>query len=237
VEILSGEYIKRLREEKGISKEEIAEKTKINISIIDEIEKCDNIYDLEPHKQLLAKQILKELGVEVKIKPQIEKVCNISCREDLLEEKSNKLSHILVLLILIALTFIASANINKTQIQTNQVVQQEKPDKVSVSNDTNQEQPEEIIQKITLKADDEVWITADIDGEKSIFNIKKDEEKTIYFKGKISFETIGNADKLRIIFNNQEVRFQNKEVVHNVFVDKEGVFYSGYNLLRGIPKI
>ncbi|NPA12779.1 MAG: hypothetical protein GXO45_02200, partial [Aquificae bacterium] len=45
------------------------------------------------------------------------------------------------------------------------------------------------------------------------------------------FETIGNADNLIIIFNKKSIDFNNK-IIHNLFVDAEGVFFNGYNLTK-----
>jgi hypothetical protein len=50
-------------------------------------------------------------------------------------------------------------------------------------------------------------------------------------------DTVGNADKLNIIYGDQEVKISDREIIHNVFVDSEGIFYNGYNVLRGAPKI
>ena len=82
-----------------------------------------------------------------------------------------------------------------------------------------------------------MWIAISVDGEKSIINLKEGESKTIHFNNKIVFETIGSADKLKIIYDGKEVKISGREIVHNVFVDSEGIFYNGYNVLRGVPKI
>jgi len=135
--------------------------------------------------------------------------------------------------ILIAFIY-ANANLNKNAtFQVNPIQHKEETKQATI---TSENQDNKIIY-IVLKADDEVWIIATIDGEKTIFNIKKDEEKTLYFGNKIVFETVGNADKLKIIFEDQEVKISDREIIHNVFVDSEGIFYNGYNVLRGAPKI
>lgn len=101
----------------------------------------------------------------------------------------------------------------------------------------NQTDTSDSQKQIILKSNGDVWITASIDGEKKIFNIKEGEVKVITFTNKIAFETIGNVHQLIMVFDDKEISLKDKEIIHNVFVDGEGIFYNGYNLLRGMPKI
>ncbi len=77
-----------------------------------------------------------------------------------------------------------------------------------------------------------MWISVYIDGKINIFNLKKGEEIPINFNNKVYFQTIGNADKVLLIYNGKKITFS-KKVIHNLFVDATGVFKNGYNLAQG----
>lgn len=226
-----GEKVKEYREKIGLSVSELAKETAIPESIIIKIE-TDPSYCSTAHGKLQAKKILKHLGVEF--------------QEDVLEtqhspsvgrnsKKARGLTRYVIHLgLLVTLVVFIYANAiyrqEKTELSSNTVP-------AYIPKETQPEDNQPHISSITLKSSGDVWITATIDGEKTIFNIKEGETKTITFQNKIAFETIGNVHQLTIQFGDQEVSFKDKEVIHNVFVDEEGIFYNGYNVLRGKPKI
>ncbi|NPA54590.1 MAG: hypothetical protein GXO21_08010 [Aquificae bacterium] len=89
------------------------------------------------------------------------------------------------------------------------------------------------ISDIVLKANSDIWLTAYVDGKEVILKLKKGEKKKITFCKKIRFETIGNANKLEVVFDNKKVKLsQNRKILHNVFVDSEGIFINGYNIVE-----
>lgn len=147
-------------------------------------------------------------------------------------ELTKYMTHLAILIILLVFVY-ANALYNQKELEvTNKILDQSQLTQSKII----AEKPAQV-RSITLKSTGDVWITAMIDGEKTIFNIKDGETKTINFQNKIAFETIGNVNQLIIQFGEQEVSFKDKEVIHNIFVDEEGIFYNGYNVLRGKPKI
>jgi len=226
--------IKSARIGKRLTIEELSSLAGVSVDIIEKIESDEDFALKDPYGRLYAKKLCQFLQLD----------CNLPSETleiNLIKEKNQKFSqkvleflpHLFAGFILVAFVY-ANANLNKnTTFQVNPIQHKEETKKVTITSE-NQDNK---ITYIVLKADDEVWITATIDGEKTIFNIKKGEEKTLYFENKIVLDTVGNADKLRIIFGDQEVKISDREIIHNVFVDSEGIFYNGYNVLRGAPKI
>jgi len=46
---------------------------------------------------------------------------------------------------------------------------------------------------------------------------------------------VGNADNLFISFKGKTVKLtENSKILHNIFIDDEGVFLNGYNILSDI---
>jgi transcriptional regulator with XRE-family HTH domain len=226
--------IKSARIEKGLTIEELSSLAGVSIDIIEKIENDEDFVLKDPYGRLYAKKLCRFLQLDCNLPSETVEVNLIKEKNHNFSQKVSKfLPHLFVGFILIAFIY-ANANLNKnTTFQVNPVHHKEEMKQATITSE-NQDNK---ITYIVLKADDEVWIAATIDGEKTIFNIKKDEEKILYFENKIIFETVGNADKLRIIFGDQEVKISDREIIHNVFVDSEGIFYNGYNVLRGVPKI
>jgi hypothetical protein len=226
--------IKSARIGKRLTIEELSSLAGVSIDIIERIENDEDFALKDPYGRLYAKKLCQFLQLDCNIPSETVEI-------NLIKEKNQKFSqkvleflpHLFAGFILVAFIY-ANANLNKNPtFQVNPIQHKEETKKVTITSE-NQDNK---ITYIVLKADDEVWITATIDGEKTIFNIKKGEEKTLYFENKIVLDTVGNADKLRIIFGDQEVKISDREIIHNVFVDSEGIFYNGYNVLRGAPKI
>jgi len=226
--------IKSARIEKGFTIEKLSSLAGVSIDIIEKIENDEDFVLKNPYGRLYAKKLCQFLQLDCNIPSETVEINLIKEKNHNFSQKLSKfLPHLLVGFILIAFIY-ANANLNKNPtFQVNPIQYKEETKQATI---TSENQDNKIIY-IVLKADDEVWITATIDGEKTIFNIKKDEEKTLYFENKIVFETVGNADKLKIIFEDQEVKISDREIIHNVFIDSEGIFYNGYNVLRGAPKI
>jgi transcriptional regulator with XRE-family HTH domain len=226
--------IKSARMEKGFTIEELSSLAGVSIDIIEKIEIDEDFALKDPYGRLYAKKLCQFLQLDCNIPSETVEINLIKEKNHNLSQKVSKfLPHLFAGFILIAFIY-ANANLNKnTTFQVNPVQHKEETKQVKIISENQDIQ----ITYIVLKADDEVWITATIDGEKTIFNIKKGEEKTLYFENKIVFDTVGNADKLEIIYGDQEVRISDREIIHNVFVDSEGIFYNGYNVLIGAPKI
>lgn len=229
-----GEVIRKERELRGLSVYDLSRETAIPENIIKKIED-DPEYLNTPHGRLQLKALMRYLNIDLeKNFPDEHTLCkeNLNQKKHLTNPKFKKyMLHIGMFLMLVVFIY-ANALYNSGNI-----------DIKHVNNNTNQVQNIENgqnlpqVSSITLKSSGDVWITAVIDGEKTIFNIKEGETKTINFQNKIAFETIGNVNKLTIVFGDKEVSFKDKEVIHNVFIDEEGIFYNGYNVLRGKPKI
>lgn len=228
-----GDIVRKHRERKSLSISELAEQTAIPENIIIKIETDPN-YSNTPHGRLQAKNLLKFLGTDEL--DFLEKTENETPYSDKISIKKLELTkymtHLAILIILLVFVY-ANAIYNQKELEvTNKILDQSQLTQSKII----AEKPAQV-RSITLKSTGDVWITAMIDGEKTIFNIKDGETKTINFQNKIAFETIGNVNQLIIQFGEQEVSFKDKEVIHNIFVDEEGIFYNGYNVLRGKPKI
>lgn len=225
-----GEKIKQQREKKGISISELARETAIPESIIIKIE-TDPVYSSTAHGRLQAKKVLKHLGVEeIDEDVQVYQLYSTSKSSTKTVSLGRYIVHLGFVVILLVFIY-ANAIYRQERTELSNITPAYVPTELPLQENLLQ------VKSITLKSSGDVWITASVDGEKTIFNIKDGETKTITFQNKIAFETIGNVHQLTIQFGNQEVSFKDKEVIHNVFVDEEGIFYNGYNVLRGKPKI
>lgn len=231
----TGEVIRKHREYKGLSICDLSKETSIPENIIQKIENDDE-YINTPYGILHAKTIMKYLGIDSK------EFFNESVLTDIDSQHPNfryfyrlKSNHILHAGLILVLAVFIYANAIYTSEKVD--IYKTTSDNVGKLEYPDVQQETQKIDSITLKSSGDVWITAVVDGEKMIFNLVDGETKTINFENKIAFETIGNVNKLSIVFGNKEIVFKDKEIVHNVFVDEEGVFYNGYNVLRGKPKI
>ncbi|MCX7739069.1 MAG: hypothetical protein N2Z80_06650 [Hydrogenothermaceae bacterium] len=224
-----GEIIKIEREVRGLSVSDLAKQVSLPESTIIRIEQ-DPDYIKTHHGILQAKAVLKYLNIDVYILLQPD--------ETLKPQKSKKFFYsskyltYSIALILFAIFLYANA-VYRNQIDVQ--IDQNSTANLQVNQENLEYQHVEKV--ITLKSEGDVWITAIIDGEKIIFNLKEGESKTIRFENKVTFETIGNVNQLTMILNGKEVSLKDREIVHNIFADEEGIFYNGYNILRGKPKI
>lgn len=225
-----GEKVKEHRERRGLSVSEVARETAIPESIIIKIE-TDPAYSSTAHGRLQAKKILRSLGVEYTEETSETHWQPPSSKGSGKVPGLSRYAVLLGLVVTLAVFIYANAIYREEKTQLSAAAPVYLPAEIQLQEDHPK------VNSITLKSSGDVWITATIDGEKTIFNIRDGETKTIAFQNKIAFETIGNVHQLTIQFGEQEVSFKDKEVIHNVFVDEEGIFYNGYNVLRGKPKI
>ncbi len=232
------ELLRETRIQKGLSYADLKSRTKIPVDVIQKIEENPEFLENNIYARMFLKQLLKELGIDAQIK-------TYNTEENLDEEKGSTLSQnsgklinaSLGLTALSGLIFISLAfkpQENPTQLQAYKIILQSKVEKEDSIVDRLKEKEEPVIeeaQSIKLFATSDVWITANIDGEMEIINLKAGDKVDIAFLDKIVFETIGNANALRIEFNNKQIVIK-KQIVHNIFVDSQGVFLNGYNLVK-----
>ncbi|WP_028950129.1 helix-turn-helix domain-containing protein [Sulfurihydrogenibium subterraneum] len=225
--------LKSEREKRKLSIDQLSEEVEIPVYILEKLENDENYATKDPYGKLYAKKVLKFFNIDI---PQEEKQIVLEESPKINLKILNPIVKILPhTFTLIILTLFIYANANFFSKSADITVNQKSEKLESSSNPVDQDQ--KIIDSITLVSEGDVWITISVDGEKSIINLKEGESKTIHFNNKIVFETIGSADKLKIIYDGKEVKISGREIVHNVFVDSEGIFYNGYNVLRGVPKI
>lgn len=225
-----GEIVKIEREARGLSVSDLAKQLSLPESTIRRIEQ-DPDYIKTHHGFLQAKAVLKYLNIDISILPQPEETLEPQKSKKVFYATSKYITYSVILILFAIFLYANAVYRNQIDVQI---------DQNSTANlQVNQEDPESqhVEKVITLKSEGDVWITAIIDGEKIIFNLKEGESKTIRFENKVTFETIGNVNQLTMILNGQEVSLKYREIVHNIFVDEEGIFYNGYNILRGKPKI
>ncbi len=228
-----GKILKENREKKNLTIENLSNILGIPKSILEKIENDENFATMDPYGKLYTKKLCEYFNVEFPtLKEEIKLEQAVSKESKILNYIINFIPHAFAIIVFLLFLY-ANASF-KENINVQVKPYQQSKEQIQLQ---TEEPKNETIDHIVLKAEDEVWITATIDNEKTIFNLKKDEEKVIYFNKKIAFETIGNANKLTIVYGNDEIKISNGEIVHNIFVDSEGVFYNGYNILRGMPKI
>ncbi len=227
--------LRETRIEKGLSYNDLRKKTKIPSDIIKKIEEDEDFVEKNIYARMFLKQLLKTLGVSAEIQVYVkqEKIEN----QENINIDGKLVNTSLGLTVLSGFIFMSLAfkGENSSQdlqaykiiLETKPIVEEQKPyveieDKKSIV---------ERAKSIILKAESDVWITASVDGELEIINLKSGEEAEISFFNKVVFETIGNAKSLKINFNDREVVIK-KEIVHNLFVDSDGIFLNGYNLIK-----
>ncbi|WP_457638841.1 helix-turn-helix domain-containing protein [Persephonella sp.] len=236
--ITAGKLCKEEREKRGLSREELHRITKIPVDIIRRLEEDEDYLKKDPYAYFLMKVLVNYYGLEVEIsresKPSEEKKKE---QTEQIEEKQGFFFRFFKAVFVFLVLFVAGfAGISgKKEKEDNfelflQAVSFPYPQPDSFEIEYIKE--EKGTKSISLKAKDYVWLTAYIDGQEKVIKLKKGQRVKLTFKDKIKFETIGNAYNLVIMFDNKKVAFE-KKVIHNLFVDKEGVFFNGYNLVKG----
>ncbi len=233
------ELLKKEREKQNVSLKELSKKLKIPIFVLKKLEEDEKyIEENYPYSILMLKSIAKELNIKnlnfeeskstkeknfEKIEENKNKARNF---DKPLKDKFLSIFRIGSLSIIISIFIIISYSFkdkSKTEIPEYKLSSKNFEEDFNISY---------VSSPLVLVATNDIWISADIDGKKEVISLKKGQSKTIPFKNNIHFETIGNADSLTIIYNGKKVSFSNK-VIHNIFVDAEGIFKDGYNLFKG----
>ncbi len=223
---------KERREELGISRQQLRDKTKIPVDIIEKLEEDQEYIKKEPYARFLIKQIALTLDVQFDLDEQIEKT-----KPKPVETEKNKgfvfrLLKLSFLSSLLFTFFFLSASFDRPEKSQKfyEFLSIKNTDSKTKENIyENQNKP--IPTSITLKATGNVWLTVYIDNVQQIIKLKKGERKNIRFKEKIKIETVGNPKDLVIMFNNKPVKLSySKKILHNIFIDSDGIFLNGYNL-------
>lgn len=229
------DIIRAKREQEGLSIEDLSKITSIPKHTIERLEN-DPQYFNTPHGRLHAKALIKFLNIDYTLDERVNghPITDVKIDQNkFLSIKGFKyIPHIVGILTFIVFLYANAINNKETKVDITNY-----PQNISSPKEASYSPEKDTRKEITLISNGDVWITVDIDGEKQIFNIKDGETKTITFDTKLAFETIGNVNKLTMLFKNQQVSIKDKEIIHNMFVDEEGIFYNGYNILRGKPKI
>ncbi len=239
-----GKVLKEERKKRGLSLQDVNKKTKISVEVLSKIENSPEYLEKEPYAKFLVRQLIKEYGLDIKIEePKKEEI-----KEDIQEKTKKKLSptlisaitklfkfsfasaSIITIFFLSKMTTKADNNLSFIEFIKN-VSYTTEPVEVVSYKEVNKDGKK--VSDITLKANSDVWLTAYVDGKEVILKLKKGEKKKLTFCKKIRFETIGNANNLKVVFDNKEVKLsQNRKVLHNVFVDSDGIFINGSNIVE-----
>jgi len=231
---LTLELIKKEREKRNLSLNDLSKKLKIPVSILEKLESDEQyVEENVPYSMFMLKSIAKELEIsdlsfnsdinqeeEKKSTQTSKKTDTMQKIEENLKNKFLSFFRIVSLIVLI-FTFLFLSYSFKEQ-----------PDKVSVSYNLEENNVENLKAQnlvysksplVLIAKKGNIWISADIDGEKKVISLKKGQSKVVVFQKEIRFETIGNADNLTIIYNGEKISFSDK-IIHNIFVDSEGIF-------------
>ncbi|WP_457642027.1 helix-turn-helix domain-containing protein [Persephonella sp.] len=221
---------KEKREELGISKEELRNRTKIPIDVITKLEEDEEYLEKEPYARFLVKQIAISLDVEFDLKESLQSVEETPVKET--KGFLHKVSRIFFLSSLLFVFFILSASFDRAQ-KSDKFYDFLSTSEIEEETETAVYESEDVYKPsyITLKASGNVLLTAYIDGKEKIIKLRKGENKEIHFENKIKIETVSNAKDLIIIFNNKPVKLSySHKILHNIFIDADGIFLNGYNL-------
>jgi transcriptional regulator with XRE-family HTH domain len=239
-----GKVLKEERLKRGLSLEDVHKKTKISIETLKNIEESPEYLENQPYAKFLVKQLIKEYNLNVSIDE--EKKEEVPERIERKEPKKEVVAFISALIGIFKFSFVISTIAGIFYLSQTTAVSNVKDRIIElISMSVEPEEPIEIISfkevnkdgkkinDIVLKAKADIWLTAYVDGRETILKLKKGEKKKITFCKKIRFETIGNANKLEVVFDNKRVKLShNKKILHNVFVDSEGIFINGYNIVE-----
>ncbi len=233
---------KEKRKEKRLSLEDIYKLTYIPIDILNKLEMDEEYIKNNPYSKFLLKFIAKVLKVDISdIEELLNKPEEIKSKNSLDIKKGINTT---VSIVLSLSTIIYASNINKENKNPDKfevylkLISEENNETVSQkltyasSGNQNLQNEEKII---TFKAKGKVWLTAYIDGNEKVIKLTKGDKVNVKFYNKIKIETVGNADNLFITFKGKTVKLsENSKILHNIFIDDEGVFLNGYNILSDI---
>ncbi len=249
-----GQLLKETRISKGITIDYLFMKTRIPKDIIKRIENEPDFIEKNAYAKIFFKQLCKEL--DINIEHFEEKKETLSDKIKKLEEKESEknkgneeknfflntkiINTAISFSVLFTLIFLSMSFKEKTSEDPFNIVIESKIDDTQNA-DIQKEETKNVAKKqdsflgktVLLKAKATVWITAVVDGKSRVITLQKGEKRLIPFDSKIVFETIGNSKDLIISYNQKDIVIS-KEIVHNVFVDSEGIFLNGTNLLGDV---
>jgi energy-converting hydrogenase A subunit M len=230
------------REERGVSLRALFDTTRIQMDIIEKL-LSDEEYILRnyPYSKFLLMQVARALDIDVdEFEKQLTLKEDVKSKDNVDFKKVKKTVNTAVVSVLAISTMIYASTLN-SKLSANNILSKYLKEKKVESKENNtyialkdSSNSLDSIQenKIELVAKDNVWLTAYIDGIERVIKLKKGEKKDIYFFSKIKIETLGNPKNLVINFKGKEVRFNSdKKILHNIFIDAEGIFINGYNKL------
>ncbi len=228
--------------EKGISLEVLFDITKIQMDIIEKLLN-DEEYVIKnfPYSKFLLLQIAKALEIDIEeFKKKLTIKDDNKSKDGLDFKKVKKTINTAVVSVLTISTMIYASTLNNQNDNEDTLFkylqQTSKDNKLNEEKNLLQNSYSEIdnIQenKIEFIAEGDIWLTAYVDGIERVIKLKKGESKTITFFSKIKIETLGNPQNLIINFKGQKVKLGlDKKILHNIFIDNEGIFINGYNQL------
>ncbi|MBK3331851.1 hypothetical protein GWK41_02065 [Persephonella atlantica] len=231
--ITAGKLCKEEREKRGLSLQDVHNVTKIPVDIIRRLEGDENYLSKDPYAYFLMKVLIDFYQLDVHLTKEKETSEKQEKKETAEEKQSFFVRFLKAVFTLVAGFFVINTAVKKDIEHSNSIehlIKVELPEKENVSDISEAEKKKEI-NRIVLTALDFVWLTAYVDGKEKVLRLKKGQKVKLSFKKKIRFETIGNADNLVIIYDRKKVAFERK-IIHNLFVDGEGVFFNGYNLAK-----
>ncbi len=231
--ITAGKLCKEEREKRGLSLQDVYNVTKIPVDIIRRLEEDENYLRKDPYAHFLMKVLIEFYQLDIHLTKEIEASEKQEKKESSEEKQSLFVRFLKAVFTLVAGFFVINTAVKKDVEHSNSIehlIKVEIPEKENVPDVSEAEKKKEI-NRIVLTALDFVWLTAYVDGEEKVLRLKKGQKVSLFFKNKIKFETIGNADNLVIIYDRKKVAFERK-IIHNLFVDGEGVFFNGYNLAK-----
>ncbi len=249
-----GQLLKETRVSKGITIDYLFMRTRIPKDIIKRIENEPDFLENNAYARIFFKQLCKELDIDIEFLE--EKKESLSEKIKQLEEQElqegeihNKETHfftnkkfinsvlsfsILFSLILLSMSFKEKNSEDPFKILVkSKIIEEPKNETIKKEEKVVKKSDNFLGKTVLLKASSTVWITAVIDGKSRVITLQKGEKRLIPFDSKIVFETIGNSRNLIITYNDKEITIS-KEIVHNIFVDSEGIFLDGKNLLGDI---
>lgn len=215
-----GEILKKAREEKGLTIEDIARETKIQIKYLKALE--DGEFHIVPGKTYL-KGFLKNYALVVgikqneiiskyeeflkddKVEEEIEEV-----EKDLKKINKNDMKKSIIIAIIVLFGFYVA--VNALKMITNKNEETNKVEKIEVlENDKKEEERKEFEVKriefktLEIKANSKVWVEIREDGKKFFIDyLEKDKTVEIKSKNKILVK-ISHASKAEIIYNNENL--------------------------------
>lgn len=229
--------IKEARKNSNVSLEDISKKLKVPKHVLLEFENDETYFDKNyPYSLYLLRELANFLNIKIsEVKKEENPEETSHQKKDSIipkiKEKIVSLFKLSFLFTSLFVFFLLIYSFNKKE-DTTQIynIKEEKINKKDLTYNIQKNINKTYILKIIARKD--LWLTANIDGIEKVYKIKKNNRINLSFKKKIYFETIGNADGAILEFKNKKVNLGKNEIVHNIFIDKDGIFKDGYNILE-----